>query len=154
MYDVFIYDPSDASARGITVHNYDTLKENPDLIIAEGWLDEVAKKTELLLIKAIPKIKFLTYDEILKQIEGLTEPGSSVFFYTNAGNGLGGPLGRGATLIRLNVPVEGKKTKKYGAYNVNVIDMQPGKNENKIYDTNRADELAKWTFATHKPRFC
>ena len=105
--DIYIFDPLDAEARGIKVQNYDTVKANPDLIIAEGWFNEAEKKSELTPKKSIPKIKFFTDDEILQQIEGLKEPDSSVFFYVNAGTGVGGPLGRGAAVIRLNARSEG-----------------------------------------------
>lgn len=154
VYDIYIYDPADAEARGIQVKNYDILKANPNLIIAEGWFDEGAKKAELVLKNPVPKIKFLTYNEILTQIEGLQDSGSRVFFYINAGTGAGGPLGRGAALIKLNAPVEGKKIKKYTAYGVSIIDMQPGQNEIKIFDSDRADQIAKWVSESHKPRFC
>ena len=154
--DIYIFDPADAEARNIKVHNFDTLKENPNLIIAEGWFDEAAKKAELTPKMTMPKVKFFTRQEIQKQIEGLTEPGSSVFFYTNAGSGVGGPLGRGAALIKLNTASDGKKVKKYSIYCVSVIDMQPiPKSEaEKIWDADKADQIAKWVADSHSPRFC
>ena len=152
--DIYIFDPLDAEARGIKVQNYDTVKANPDLIIAEGWFNEAEKKSELTHKKAIPKIKFFTDDEILQQIEGLKEPDSSVFFYVNAGTGVGGPLGRGAAVIRLNARSEGKKTKKYSIFGANIVDMQPTKSVSKIYDSDKAKEIAKWVSNSHKPRFC
>ncbi len=156
VHDIYIFDPADAEARGVKVHNYDTLRENPNLVIAEGWFDEAAKKVEVTPVKNVTKTKFYTREEIQKQIEGLTEPDSSVFFYTNAGTGCGGPLGRGAALIRLNAPVEGKKIKKYSIYGVDVIDMQPVQTDSqgKIFDADRADQVAKWVADSHKPRFC
>jgi len=152
--DIYIFDPSDEEARGIKVHNYQTVKENPELIIAEGWFDETDKKVELTPKKAIPRIKFYTDEEILQQIQGLKEPGNSVFFYANAGTGAGGPLGRGAVIIRLNAAGEGKKTKKYSIYGTSVIDMQPIKNESKVFDSDKAEDIAKWVSQSHKPRFC
>ena len=68
--------------------------------------------------------------------------------------GAGGPLGRGAAIIRLNSAAEGKKTKKYVIYGATVVDMQPTKNENKIFDSDKAEDVAKWVFQSHKPRFC
>lgn len=152
--DIYIFDPSDAEARGIKVQNYNTVKENPDLIIAEGWFREAEKKLELTPKNSIPKIKFFTDAEILRQIEGLKEPGSSVFFYVNAGNGTGGPLGRGAAVIRVNAGSEGKKTKKYSIYGASVVDMQPTKSEIKVFETDKANEIVKWVSGSHKPRFC
>lgn len=152
--DILVFDPSDAEARNVKVQNYETLTANPDMIIAEGWFDESAKKVELSATKAIARIKFFTSDEILQQIQALKEPGSSVFFYTNAGAGAGGPLGRGAALIRVNTPVEGKKVKKYSIYGVNIVNMQPTSRENKIFDSDKPADIAKWVSDSHKPRFC
>jgi len=153
-FDICIFDPADAEAREIKVHGYDTVKANPELIIAEGLYNESEKKAELTVKKAVPKITFYTADEIQKQIEGLKEPGSSVFFYANSGTGVGGPLGRGAAVIRLNAGSNGNKVKKYSVYGDSVIDMQPVKKEVKIYDSDKAAEIADWVSCMHKPRFC
>jgi len=152
--DIFIFDPSDAEARKIKVENYNTLLNNPEIVLAEGWYDESSQKVELTPKKNLSKINLFTYEEILHQIEGLKEPGSSVFFFTNAGAGAGGPLGRGAALVRVNSPAEGKKVKKYAIYGVDIIDMLPGKNESKIFDSDKPVEIAKWIFTSHKARFC
>ncbi|MBN1367807.1 MAG: hypothetical protein JW967_07760 [Dehalococcoidales bacterium] len=154
VYNIFLFDPADAEARGIRVQNYDTLKEHPEMVVAEGWLNETEKTVELTPKHPVTKITFLTYEEILRRIEELKEPDSSVFFYTNAGSGTGGPLGRGAALIKLNAPVNGKKVKKYSVYGVNVVDMQPVRDDNKAFDSNKAVEIAKWVAQAHKPRFC
>lgn len=152
--DIFIFDPSDVEARNIKVENYDTLKQNPDLIIAEGSFDESAKTVQLTPKKAISKIKFFTYEEILQQIQALKEPGSSVFFFTNAGSGAGGPLGRGAALIKLNAAGDGKKVKKYGVFGVSIINLQPAQDESKIFDADKPEQIAKWVADSHKTRFC
>lgn len=150
--DIRLFDPADAEARHISVLNYDTLDQKPELIIAEGSYEESAKKAEIAAKKTFPAVKLFTYDEIKRQIDELKEPGSSVFFYTNAGTGVGGPLGKGAAMIKINVPVEGKKSKKYGVYGVNVIDMQPTQDGSKIYDSDKSQEIAKWVADMHKPR--
>ena len=151
--DIYIFDPSDAQARGIEVKNYETVRQHPEITIAEGWFNEADKKVELTAKKAIPKIKLFNYQEILQQIEGLKEPGSSVFFFVNAGNTLGGPLGRGAAVIRLNANSDGKKTKKYSVFMANVIDMQPIKSENKLWDEDKSKNIAQWLSNSHQPRF-
>jgi hypothetical protein len=151
-YDMRLFDPADAEARHISVLNYDTLSEKPELIIAEGWYDEASKKVELEVKKSCPTVKFFTMDEISRQIDELKEPGSSVFFFTNAGTGVGGPLGKGAALIKVNAPVNGKKTKKYTIFGVNVIDMQPVQDGTRIYDSDKAMEIARWVSDMHKPR--
>jgi hypothetical protein len=152
--DIIIYDPADAEARDIKVLNYDTFKPNPELIMAEGSFDEATKKVELTARHAVSKIQFLTYQEILQQVQGLKEPGSSVFFFVNAGTGTGGPLGRGAAVIRVNPPGESKKTKKYAVFGANVVDMHPTTKENLIFDSDKPDQIAKWVSDSHKPRFC
>ncbi len=154
VFDVRVFDPADAEAKGVKIQDYSTFNANPDLIIGEGYFDEAAKKADLTLKKSVQKIKFFTYEEILNQIKSLKDPGSYVFFYTNAGAGVGGPLGRGAALIRLNTAVEGKKVKKYSVYGVSIINMQPVQNENKIFDSDKPEEIAKWVASAHKPRFC
>jgi hypothetical protein len=151
--DILIFDPSDAEARGIKVQNFDSLKQNLDLIIAEGWFDEASKKVEVTSKKSIVKIKYFTYEEILQQIEALKDSNSNLFFYTNAGSGVGGPLGRGAAVIKLNHEDNGKKVKKYGIYSASVVDMTPAKSESKIFDSDKANEIAKWVAQSHKPRF-
>jgi hypothetical protein len=151
-FSIRLFDPADAESRHISVLNYDTLNEKPEVVIAEGWYDEAAKKVELEVKKALPTVKLFTLDEIKKQIEELKEPGSSVFFYTNAGTGVGGPLGKGAALIKVNTPVDGKKTKKYSIYGVNVIDTQPAQDGTRIFDTDKPLDIAKWVFDMHKPR--
>ena len=152
--DIRIFDPSDAEARNVKVQNYDTLSQNPEMIISEGWFDEASKKVELTSKNPVPRVKLFTRDEILRQIEGLKDPGSSVFFYTAAGAGVGGPLGRGAAVIRLNAGTSEKKQKKYTAYGVSVINLQPVKTEMKIFDSDKAKEIADWVSEAHKPRFC
>jgi hypothetical protein len=37
LFDVRVFDPSQAALRKIAVKGYDTLTENPDLILFEGW---------------------------------------------------------------------------------------------------------------------
>jgi len=154
MTDIAIFDPSDAEARGVKVQNYDSLQSNPEMIIAEGHYSEIDKKVELTAKKAIPKVRLFTEAEILEQVEALKEPGSSVFFFMNAGTGVGGPLGRGAAVIRLNAPVAGKKVPKYAVYGASVVDMAPTKTETKIWDSDKAKDVAKWVANAQKPRFC
>jgi hypothetical protein len=151
--EIIVYDPSDAEAREIKVENYESIKANPALIMLEGSVNESEKKVNLAAKKNIPKIKFYTEDEIVQQIEGLKTPNSSIYFFVNAGTGSGGPLGRGCAIVKLNSE-NGKKVKKYGIYGASVIDMQPSKNESKIFDSDKSKEVAKWIATSHKPRFC
>jgi hypothetical protein len=152
--DILIFDPGEAEAMEIKIQNYETIKSNPNMVIAEGTLDETSKSVELASKRAIQKVKYFTEDEIFQQIEGLKDPGSSVFFFVNAGTGAGGPLGRGCAIVKVNAGENGKKVKKYAVYGASVIDMQPTKNESKIFDSDKSKEVAKWIASSHKPRFC
>ena len=153
IYDIYIFDPSDAEAREIKVQNYETLKNNPVLVVAEGSYNETDKKVNLVAGKAMPKMRYFSEEEMLLQIEALKDPGSSVFFFVNAGTGSGGPLGRGCAIIKVNDTKE-KKTKRYSIYGASVIDMLPTKTENKIFDSDKPQEIMKWVATSHKPRFC
>jgi hypothetical protein len=152
--DFLLFDPGDAEAKEVKIQNMDTFASFPDLIIAEGLFNESEKTVELVSKKAQTRIKFFAEEEILNQIEGLKDPGSSVFFYVNAGTGSGGPLGRGCAIVRVNASSDGKKSKKYAVYGASVVDLKPTKNESKIFDSDKAKEVAKWVASSHKARFC
>ncbi|MDD5703227.1 MAG: hypothetical protein PHU23_14415 [Dehalococcoidales bacterium] len=151
--DIRIYDPSEAEARNIKVKDYDSLTEIPEMIICEGEYDESTKKAEITSRKSMPRAKLLTMDEILRQIEGMKEPGSSLFFYMAAGPGAGGPLGRGASIIKLNPTNGEKRQKKYSIYGASVIDGKPIGEGLKIFDSDKGKDIAKWLAEAQKPRF-
>ncbi len=153
-FDIRVFDPADAEAWGIKITDYNSLTSNPDLIIAEGWYDEATKKTEINILRQIPKPSFLKAEQIEPQIAALKDPGSSVFYYMAAGPGTGGPLGRGASVVTLNPPGE-KKQKKYTIYGTNVIKGQPDEKKLlKIWDSDKPKDIAKWLAEAQKPRFC
>jgi len=151
--DIRIFDPADAEAREVKVKDYNTLAQYVEMIIAEGWYNDSAKQVELEIKKSIPRYKYLTYDEVLAQIEGLKEPGSSTFFFMAAGTGSGGPLGRGVAIVRYNNSSE-KRQKKYSVFGASAINMQPSQNQLKIFDSDKSIEVAKWIAESQKPRFC
>ncbi len=152
--DIRIFDPSDAEARQVIVKNFNDLNEKPAMIIGEGWMDETTKKVEVAVNAKIETPRLFSMDEILRQIESLQTPGSSVFFFLAAGPGAGGPLGRGAAIVRLNGASENKKTKKYSISTTNIINSLPVKEESQLFDTDKAKDAAKWVADGHKPRFC
>jgi hypothetical protein len=152
--DVRIFDPADAEARKIVVRDYDTLTQNPALIIGEGWIDPATKKVDIAMKIKYEMPKLFTEAEILQQIESLQTPGSSVFFFMAAGAGCGGPLARGGALVRLNDNKDEKKKHKYLAYGVNIIDGKPAGEENFIFETNKSKEVAKWFAQGQRARFC
>lgn len=153
--DFRLYDPSDAEARALKIVNYTSLDGINDMIIGEGSYDEAAKSAAINIKKKLPKYKLLNYDEILKGIESLAQDKSSVYFYASAGVGAGGPLGRGAIIVKLNPTNGEKKRKKYGVYGSNVINMLPdAQKEVPIFDSDKSKDIAKWVVDAHKPRFC
>ena len=93
-----------------------------------------------------------TQAEIQQKIEGLSEPGSTAFFYAARGNKRGGPLGMGAAVVELNPNYPGKKQKKYIVYAADVIDMQPVGNGEKIFDSDKPKDIARWVKDGHQKR--
>ena len=90
--------------------------------------------------------------EILQRIEALSEPGSQVFFYQARGPAVGGPLGRGAAVVELNPDYLTKKGKKYIIYTANVVGMEPVSKRQKLYDSNKPKDIAKWVKTAHHKR--
>jgi hypothetical protein len=152
--DIRIFDPGDADAQKIVVRDYDTLTQNPTLIIGDGWIDQTTKKAEIDMKIKCEMPKLFTEAEILQQIESLQTPGSSVFYFQAAGTGSGGPLGRGAALVRLNENKDEKQKNKYLIYGASIIDGKPAGEENFIFGTNKSKDVAKWMIQGHRARFC
>jgi len=152
-YNIRIFDESDALANKVQVKDYTSFDERPDLIIYEGWFDEGMKQVTLEEKKMMNfDIPIFTEDEIVKKIEALVEPGSSVFFYLDHGSAHGGPLGTGAAVIEFNPKYPGKKEKKYNVYVADVINMQPADKGNKLFDSDKATQLANWVKSNHNKR--
>jgi hypothetical protein len=151
--DIRVFDPAEAEAKKVQVKDYTSLDEHPDLIIYEGWFDEVFKKAELEeKKKVISNVPILTKTEIQQKVEGLSEPGSTVFFYMARGSAHGGPLGMGAAVIELNPNYPGKKQKKYNVYIVDVVDMQPVGKGQKSFDFDKPKDIARWIKGAHHKR--
>jgi hypothetical protein len=148
-----VFDESDAQANGVQVKNYTNLDDHPDLILFEGSLDDTTKKVELVeRKKGSLEVVILTEQEILQKIEGLTQPSSTVFFYQAQGSQHGGPLAMGANMIQLNPEYPGKG-KKYNVSCVDIVNMQPKGTGQKLFDSNKAKELAKWVKTGHHIRW-
>jgi hypothetical protein len=81
-FDIRIYDEADTLANKVEVKNYTTLDDKPNLILYDGWYSEATKKAELTeRNKLCQEIPLFSQEEIQQKIEGLTQPGSTVFFY-------------------------------------------------------------------------
>ena len=151
--DCRIFDGSEAEASEVQIKDYTSLDEHPELILYEGWFDEESKRVELEeKKKVIFDIPLFTETEILQKIEALTEPGSTVFFYQARGPAVGGPLGRGAAIVELNPNYAAKKGRKYIIYTANVVGMEPVSKRQKLFESNKPKEIAKWVEETHHRR--
>jgi hypothetical protein len=153
VFNIRVFDESEALAKKIQVKNYTSLDEHPDLIIYEGRFDERSKRVELEEKKKISSdTTIFTEAEILQKIEALKEPGSSVFFYMARGGAHGGPLGMGAGVVELNPGYAEKKGRKYNIYTVDVVDMQPVGKGQKLFDSNAPRDIARWIKDAHHKR--
>ena len=153
VFDCRIFDESEAEASELEVKNYTSLDEHPDLILYEGWFDENSKRVELEERKKVNhNVPLFTEAEIQRKIEALSEPSSMVFFYQDRGPAVGGPLGRGAAIVELNPNYPGKKQKKYILYTANVVGMEPVGKRQKLMNSDKPKELAKWIKEAHHKR--
>jgi hypothetical protein len=151
--DIRIFDKSEAEAKKVLVKDYTTFDEHPDLIIYEGSFADDSKRVELNeMKKIITDTPIFTEAEIQQKIEGLSEPGSTIFFYTARGPKYGGPLGMGAAVIELNASYPDKGNKKYIIYTADVVDMQPVGKGDKLFDTNKSKDIASWIKQAHQKR--
>ncbi len=152
-FDIRIFDDSDAAARKVQVKDYNTFEDNPDLIAYDGWFDEATKQVELTEKKKVAMdTPILSQEEIQQKIDGLTESGSTVFFFMARGPSNGGPLGRGAAVIELTPEIPGKKVKKYSIYCADVVDNKPVDKGNELFDSDKSKDIAKWIKEAHHKR--
>ncbi len=151
--NIRIFDEAEAVAKKVKVLDYTTLDEHSDLIIYEGWLDEKSKQVRLDEKKKVDwDTPIFTQSEIEQKIEALKEPGSSVFFYMARGSGHGGPLGMGAAVVELNPDYPGKKQKKYNIYTADVIGKEPVGKGQKLFDSDKPKDIARWIKEAHHKR--
>ena len=152
-FDVRVFDESEAAVKKVTVNNYDSLDEHPISIIYEGWFDEDSKRVELEEKKKVCwDVPIFTEPEIRQKIEALSEPGSTVFFYLARGPTHGGPLGQGAAIVELNPNYPGKRQKKYIVYTADVDSTEPVGKGQKVFDSDKPKEIARWIKDAHCKR--
>ncbi|MFB0557015.1 MAG: hypothetical protein ACETVW_04085 [Dehalococcoidia bacterium] len=152
-FDCRIFDESEAEASEVQIKDYTSLDGHPELILYEGWFDDESKHVELEeKKKLIYDVPLFTETEILQKIEALTELGSTVFFYQARGPAVGGPLGRGAAIVELNPDYLTKKGRKYIIYTANVVGMEPVGERQKLFDSNKPKDIAKWVKNAHHKR--
>jgi hypothetical protein len=152
-FNIRVFDNSEAIAKKVQVKDYTSLDEYPDLIINEGWFDEVGKQVKLEEKKRVNfDTPIFTQADIQQKIEALKEPGNTIFFYMARGGKSGGPLGMGASVIELNPNYPGKKQKKYIVYLADVTDMQPLGKGDKIFESDQPKDIATWVKDAHHKR--
>jgi hypothetical protein len=152
-FNIRVFDESEALAKNVKVENYTSLDEHQYLIGYEGWVDLESERVGLEEKKRISSdTTIFTEAEILKKIEELSEPGSTVFFYTARGGRHGGPLGCGAAVVELDPNYSGQKKRKYNAYFADVVDMKPVGKGQKIFDSHKPKEIARWIKEGHGKR--
>ncbi len=93
-----------------------------------------------------------TEAEIRQKIEGLSQPGSTVFFYLARGPGHGGPLGMGCAIVELNPNYTEKKQKKYILYTTDVVDMQPVGKGQELLKSDKSKDMSRWIKEAHHKR--
>lgn len=152
-FNIRVFDESEALAKKVHVENYTSLDEHPDLINYEGWFDERAKQVKLEEKKRISSdTTIFSEAEIQQKIEALSEPGSTAFFYTARGSSHGGPLGMGAAVVELNPNYPGKRQRKYNISFADVVDMQPVGKGQKLFDSDKPKEIARYIKDAHHKR--
>jgi len=152
-FNIRVFDESEALAKKVQVKDYTSLDERPDLIIYEGWFDEGSKQVKLEEKKRVSyDTPIFTEAEVRQKIETLRESGDMVFFYMARGSVHGGPLGMGAAVIELNPNYPGKKQKRYIIYVADVIDMQPVGKGQKLFDSDKPKDIARWVKDGHQKR--
>ena len=152
-FNIRVFDESEALAKKVQVKDYTSLDERPDLIIYEGWFDERSKEVKLEEKKRVSsETTIFSEAEIRQKIEAMREPGSTVFFYMDRGGAHGGPLGMGAAVVELNPNYPGKKQKRYNVYIADVVEMQPVGKGQKLWDSDKPKEIARWIKEAHHKR--
>ncbi len=150
VFNIRVFDESEALVKKIQVKDYTSVDKHPDLIIYEGWFDEKSKRVELEEKKKVSSdTTIFTEAEIQQRIEALSEPGSSVFFYMARGSAHGGPLGMGAAIVELNPKYPGPKQKRYLLRTGNVEGIQPIGKGIMVFDSDKSREIARWIKERH-----
>ena len=94
-------------------------------------------------------VNIFTKEEIQQKVEGLSEPGSTIFFYLAGSLSSGGPLGRGAAIVELNPNYPGKKQKKYNLYVSSVEGTEPIGEKVKNWHSDKSKDIAGWIKERH-----
>lgn len=148
-----IFDIEEAAALNFPVKDYAALNTHPELILYEGRVDRDSDQVEMNEKRKMEyDVPLLTKSEIKEKIEGLREPGSTVFFYQARGPAAGGPLGRGAAIVELNPELKNKKALRYIVYTSNMFGRELVGPRNKLWQSNDAERIADWIQDSHHKR--
>ncbi len=160
-FDFRVFDEPQMTVKKVKVKDYTTLDSYLALITSQGWFDKVTMEVHFEgqvqmpapIVEAAPAgggVRIFTENEVWRKIVGLSEPGSSVFFYLAGSPASGGPLGRGAAVIELNPNYDGKKQKRYIVYTEDVQGEQLAGKRQKMFDSNSSKEITKWIKERHR----
>jgi len=165
-FDFRVFDAAQVAAKKrVKVKDYTSFDNYPELILYQGWFDKVSMEVHFEEKKqmAVPvtvastvaapsgviPVQIFTEKEIWQRITGLSEPGSTVFFYLAGSPASGGPLGRGAAVVELNPNYPGKKQKRYNLYASDVDGGQPVGKRQKWFQSDSSKEMAKFVKERH-----
>jgi hypothetical protein len=152
--EIRIYDPGEAEAARVQVSNYEALDTHPELVIFELVTDAKMEKIDLKERKMVlHSIPILSQDQIQARLEALGNGTKSAIFFTAAGPNAGGPLGRGCAIVDLNPEFPAKSNKKYIISTDDVLNMQPVGRKVKLWDSQKAKDVASWLMQTQRERF-
>jgi len=149
VFDVRIFEDTEAVSNNVKVKNYTSLDQHPELLLFDGWFDEGSKEVALEAKRKVVKVKIYKEKEILSQIEALTKPGSNFLFYLAGSPASGGPLGRGAAIVELNPNYPKHGEKKYVLYITNIEGTEPVGKRQKFLDSDKAKQLVNWIKERH-----
>jgi hypothetical protein len=153
VFDYRIFDNAEAEALNFVGKDYSALNIHPELILYEGWIDEDSFHMEMKEKRGIiDNIPLLTKDEIKKEIEALSEPGSSLYFFQAHGSAYGGPLGKGALIVELNPAFKERKVSKYIIYKSNMVGKILVGERRRLWRSDSAEKTAELIMVGHHKR--
>jgi hypothetical protein len=155
--DVFkfrVYSEARAEQKKVKVEDYTSLDGYPGLVDYQGtfnkktWqmqFDDLSSDTD----SGGGRAKIYSKQEIQQQLESLTEPRSTTFFYLGGSPATGGPLGRGAAIIELNPNYPGKKQQKFQIFVADVDGTEINGSRNLMFQSDKASDIASWVKERH-----
>ncbi len=151
--EIRVFDADEATAKGVKVKDYTSLDGVASLMLFEGSYDDTqAQLSRKPGLEVKDGTEVLSQPQIWRKLAGLSEPGSTAFFYLGSSPASGGPFGRGATIVERNPDYPGgKKSKKFNIYTVDVDGLQPKGKGQKLWDSDKLKDIVPWIAERHHP---